>query len=166
MKKHIIDLDKDCKTPHPDWLVETHKKQGKLEWNPKNIELYISEKQKDGYIIGEDLIKESGEGLNANAAEYLLEHQDLIPKEWQEYYLLFTGTILRSPNGDRYVEYLYFSTDSWRWGRGFDWIDSDFDRHCRVVRLGKSPGNSATLFSSDNLETFVKELKELIKKYE
>jgi hypothetical protein len=116
--KHLIDTDKTHKLPYDDWKVESHQGVGKVDWSKLNPELYFSEKQKDGYIQGEDLLKElDGKNpLNANVLWYLLDHQELIPKEWNDKDVYFFGTVFLSPDGYRCVLCLCRDDDgSWDW---------------------------------------------------
>jgi len=68
--------------------------------------------------------------LDAKVFQTLWENQHLIPLQWKEKtngnttYIFFDGTVLRSPDGRRYVLCLYWSDDAWRWGAhwlGYDW---------------------------------------------
>lgn len=126
-KKYIINTDEQPKIPYGEWKVASHIKQGKLDWNKIKPELYLSEKQKSGYIGGEGLLKElEGKNpLNVNVLWYLLEHQELIPKEWEVKYVYFFGTIFMDPRGGRGVLFLCRSGGgSWGWGcrcLGLDW---------------------------------------------
>ena len=92
---------------------------------------------KDGeaYVDGEELARRGLE-LHANLgqthAEYMLEHQAEIPKEFRKYVLVFPGTKWRDRDGDRYVPYLYW--DGRRWCLFFRWLGYDFDSSCRLLR--------------------------------
>jgi hypothetical protein len=125
--KHIIDCDKEPNISYEGWTIESHKKMGKLKWNPKNVELYLSEKQKDGYISGINLQKELENKLVLNACvlDYLLKHQNLIPDSWKGRYIFFWGTIYRNSNGYLFVRCLFWCDGGWYWGsywRGVDWV--------------------------------------------
>lgn len=92
-----------------------------------------------GSINGEELVLRARAELNANYsqedAEYLLEHQDEIPKEFQRYYLVFTGTVWEDSVGDRRVAYLHFGDG--RWYLRFRWLGSDFYSRARLLRPRK-----------------------------
>ena len=115
--KIIIDCDKDPFCPE-GWTVEEHKKGGKLEWNPKNISLYLSENQRNGLIKGNELHKELKDKpiLNANVLDYLLAHPELIPEEWKGKYVFFWGTIYRDSVSDLDVRCLCWGGGRWYWG--------------------------------------------------
>ena len=82
-----IDTTKTPYIPYDSWTVEHHDTSlGKID--PTKISLWLHDKQKEGYINGHELRKELPKGvLNANVLDYLYEHQDLIPKEWEGKYI-------------------------------------------------------------------------------
>src|SRR3990167_1014932 len=88
--KHLIDLDGD---PIPEmwkdrgWKIEEHTSSSSDNFDPTKLELYLSPKQKDGFIVGNKLRKELMKNkivtLNACVLDYLLLHPELIPEEWK-----------------------------------------------------------------------------------
>lgn len=88
----------------------------------------------DGEVIATRAIK-----LDANYgqedAEWLLEHQDMIPVELRNFYLVFPATKWRNPDGSRGVPYLGWSGDRWR--LNFIWLVLDFFDDVRLVRPRK-----------------------------
>ena len=108
-----------------NWTIEKHKKGGDIDLS--KIELYLDEKQKNGYIKGSKLrIKlKNKKVLNANVLDYLLAHPELIPEEWKEKVVFFWGTIYRNSDGKLYVRYLNWYGLYWYWDCG--WLDYDFD---------------------------------------
>src|SRR5574344_2591556 len=44
--------------------------------------------------------------LSANVLDYLLEHKELIPKEWKEKRIVFLGTIYSGPNNQKIYRFL------------------------------------------------------------
>ena len=59
-----------------------------------NYELLPILKDNETYISGKEMLKrakEQGITTGKEDADYLLTHQNEIPKEWQEYYLIFPG---------------------------------------------------------------------------
>jgi len=120
VRKHIIDCDADPFVPD-GWSVEEHIKGGQFEWSAEQVELWLSEQQKGGSIVGNELRKlvKDKPAMNANVLDYLLkkENQHLIPESWKcKAVLFFWGTIYRSRRGDLYVRCLYWSGDEWGWG--------------------------------------------------
>lgn len=116
-KKWIIDTHAPPKIPYMGWTVESHKGNGKIEWDPKRFSLYLSDKQKNGnWIKGTDLQKEleTQTPMNANVLDFLLAHQDLIPEEWKKQYVYFHGTVFRRSDGDLCVRYWYWDDGALR----------------------------------------------------
>lgn len=120
--KHTI-ITKKAWIPD-NFTLESHTDLGKLDVSKIKMELYLSEKQKTGYIQGEDLLKEVKNPLNSTVLKYLLDNPTLIPEEWKGKYVYFFGTVLRDSRGDRYVLYLYWHDG--RWGWHVNWLDRDW----------------------------------------
>ena len=97
------------------WKVEEHIGSGMFEFDPKNVELYLDEGQKNGVIEGIELRKRlAGKNvLNANVLDYLLEHTELIPDSWKENWVFFWGTIYRDSGGNLFVRCLSWNGTSW-----------------------------------------------------
>ncbi len=82
-----------------------------------NLEIIPFLRGDEGSISGGELHKralELGGNFGQRQAEYLFEHEDEIPVGWRDYYLVFPGTLLRTPDGYLLVPYL-----CWRGGRGW-----------------------------------------------
>lgn len=73
--------------------------------------------------------------LGQRQAEFLLEHQQEIPKEWRNYYLIFPGTLWRDSNGFLFVHVLHCSGE--RWGLRFIWLENDWFSFGRLLRPRK-----------------------------
>ncbi len=135
MRKHVVDGDADPFCP-PNWKVESHRKMGKIDFDPSKLDLYLSEGQKKGVIGGEKLRKEIEklEGvMNANWLEFFLANTHLIPESWNV--VVFWGTIYRVDDGNLCVRYLYRGGDAWGWGSF--WLGSGFDDSNPAARLRK-----------------------------
>ncbi len=69
--------------------------------------------------------------LDARVIQVLWKNQVLIPESWKQKtngyttFIYFDGTILRSPNGNRCVLYLYWDGGRWRWD--YRWLGNDWD---------------------------------------
>ncbi|NTW75912.1 MAG: hypothetical protein HGB34_03350 [Candidatus Moranbacteria bacterium] len=69
-----------------------------------------------------------GKYVRLDAAVFLTlwKNQHLIPEQWKEKvngntrFIFFDGTVLRNPNGFRYVLYLYWDDGKWRWN--YNWL--------------------------------------------
>lgn len=121
----------------------------------------------DEYIETEKMIKKSKEMncyFGIAEAEYLLDHQDKIPKELQDNYIVFPATILRSPGGDLYVPYLYFDGDRWvlvfRWESG-DW--GSRGRFAKCESVTQSLGHSDTRSLKEIIDCMGRDFEELKK---
>jgi hypothetical protein len=83
--------------------------------------------------------KEDVENRGARAgqlhAERILEQQDKIPVEWRKFYLVFTGTVWRSPRGVLYVPCLRWYAAGWH--LDWYWLGLNCYDYDRLVRLGK-----------------------------
>lgn len=111
-----------------------------LKYEAGEMELELVEILKSGEtsIRGDEMAKRAIE-LDANSgqkhAEFILKHQDLIPKEWRSSYITFPGTVWQDSDGDRYIPCL-----DWRgecWFLYFFWLESDWDSNDRILRLRK-----------------------------
>jgi hypothetical protein len=126
--KHTIDCDA-APLLLDGWSVKEHRKGGQLEWNPARIFLYLSEAQKNGGVSeGTQLREELRDKpvLNANVLDYLLKHQDLIPKEWeQEDFVLFWGTVYQDGTGGMGIRGL--AQHKGKWVPGYSRITLDFN---------------------------------------
>lgn len=125
----FIDCDSDPLLHYNGWEVESHKKMGQLGWDQKNIELFVTEKQKTEWVNGEVLQKEleGKEVLNANVLYWLLENPEHIPEEWKGKYVYFWGTVYRSSDNFLFVRCLYWNGGQWDWSYNwliYDWNDS------------------------------------------
>jgi hypothetical protein len=160
-KEVIIDCDAPAQIPQGyNWTIEEHQKGGKLQWNPKNISLYLSEKQKESWVEGNDLRKEIKNPLNANVLDYLLKNPTLIPEDWKGKYVYFWGTIYRYSGGGLYVRYLCWHDGGWDWGNYWldDGWDCSFPAAVLASPLNLEPQNETLL--SDPLTEAIQRVKE------
>ncbi len=143
--KHIIDTNRDIQSLLPKWVKEVveNKAYGKVEWNKKSVELYLSEKQKNGYISGTDLLEEMKDKNPVNLAflQFFVDNPKLYPKEWRKKYIYGWGTIVRHDGGLLRVPYLIEYGDEvvLYWG----WLDVDWSSGNPALRFASiSPQNS------------------------
>ncbi|OGZ23302.1 MAG: hypothetical protein A2981_02600 [Candidatus Nealsonbacteria bacterium RIFCSPLOWO2_01_FULL_38_120] len=131
----IIDCDADPFVPSGFTLM-SHRKGGQIIWDPRKAELYLSKGQKNGKVIsGNDLDKELANVsgiLNANVLDYLLAHQELIPKEWEGKFVYFWGTEYLSV-GTSYVRYL--RRGGGRWYSYSYWLGYGWDGDSPAARF-------------------------------
>lgn len=153
--------------PYKNWTVEEHIKNGKIEWNPKKVSLYISEKQKSGYIAGNELRKKIKNPLNANVLDYLLNNPHLIPEEWkqdeqgQTRYIYFWGTIYRDSGSSFCVRCLYWYGGHWQ--AGHFWLDGDFGGQSPTLLLASSSSQSSSPSDLDTLSSRVQNIEQFMK---
>jgi hypothetical protein len=93
-------------------------------------------KKTENSINGEEMVRRARVELDANYgqedAEWLFEQQGGIPVRFQQYCLVFTGTIWRSAGGDRFVSCLRWLDG--RWALDFGWLNVGWGSHDRLVR--------------------------------
>ena len=123
--QHVIDCDADPYIPD-GWSVKEHKKGGQLTWDLGRIELMLK-LNGENFVEGDKLRKRlKGEKvLNANVLDYLLEHLELIPEEWEGKDVFFRETTYCDSDGDLCVRCLYWDGGRLDWG--CDWLDVDWD---------------------------------------
>lgn len=129
--KHIIDCDAEPYIPegwsiHPEDQIQS-RVTGQFEFDPSKAGLFLTDKQKVSYEIGNDL-KQALEGqpvLPANVLDYLLAHPEAIPESWKGKYIFFWGTIYRYSGGYLIVRYLCWRGDRWFWSDR--WLDYGWD---------------------------------------
>ena len=89
-----VNGDADPFVPDRHRIVE-HIKNGMVIFNPDNFYLYPGGVAKIGLISGHNLKNTLRDQTlyNANFLDYLLENQELIPKEWTNELIPFLGTV-------------------------------------------------------------------------
>lgn len=91
-----------------------HRMHTSWRWNPALIELHRSPKSK---LTLQELIDE-GDGrdcFNANEAVVLLDNVELIPKEWENCYLVVSDSKFKDCSGRECVIVLYNLGTKWDW---------------------------------------------------
>lgn len=99
-----------------------------------NLELVEFVVGSEEHVVGETMRKRGIEKramLGLSDAAFLLEHQAEIPEAMRKYYIVFAGTTLRDPDGDRRVAYLCWCGD--QWVLRFGWLGGGVDRRCRLA---------------------------------
>ncbi|MFO0702986.1 MAG: hypothetical protein U0514_04005 [Candidatus Andersenbacteria bacterium] len=96
-------------------------------------------KKGEDYVNGEEMVVRGrelhGANLGQKHAEWLLDNQHLIPKQFRDKWLVFTRTIWLVPDSDRYVCCLYWGVVGWY--LGFRWLRDDWLRGGRLLVLGE-----------------------------
>ena len=102
------------------------------------LEIFSFLKEGEDHISGEEMrsrAKDMGANLGQKHAEYLLEHQADIPKDWRSFYLVFSGTLWRDPGGFLRVPYLAWGGG--RWCLSFRWLGDGWGSNDRFLRPRK-----------------------------
>jgi hypothetical protein len=113
---HIIDCDIQPVIPPSlvDVQVCQHLPGGKFEWDPNEITLHLCEGQEEGIPASEVYQKLDGlPCVNGAVMDFLLEHQELIPEDWQGKAVFFWGTIFAGPSDCFYVGYIRRLAGTW-----------------------------------------------------
>jgi len=126
--EHVINCDADPFVPE-GWRVEEHQKGGPFKWDPKAVQLYLSEPQRKCKSIEGNNLRTELAGkpvLNANVLDYLLGHSHLIPEEWKKRMnICFWGSIYRhGPFYGLCVRCLHWQGSRWVWV--YMWLVSDW----------------------------------------
>jgi hypothetical protein len=128
--------------PNGSTLVE-HRKSGFWEFAANKIELFNPTVLSDDFLfkIRPELSFNNVDNkivLNANVLDYLMEHQELIPKEWKHYgEINFLGTVYER-EGCFFVRNLYFFDGpgiKYGWGSNFAFSDDQADQWVAVADL-------------------------------
>lgn len=112
-----------------------------VELGNSEISLQLNSLLREGekYVKGSVVLeraKQMGNLAGQLHAERLLGLQKSIPKEWENFYLLFAGTVWRDPKGTLREPGLYW--EGRKWYLEFDWFDGNiFSSNQRLVRLCK-----------------------------
>ena len=143
---HMIDLSVPCKLPFVGAERVSPAKSGVVKLEPqgkgltvddKMINLFLSEEQKSGVIVGHELRKEleaKGGNLSASILDHLVAYPALWPESWKKddqgntIYVCFWDDIFRGlADGILYVRCGY-----WRGGEvvsSYDWLGNDWRRY-------------------------------------
>ncbi len=101
----------------------------------KDLKLASFLHDEDGGSVNGEIMRQRAVKLSANFglvdAQFILDHQDEIPVGFRGECLVFTGTLLRYPNGDLHVAYLRWNGA--RWYLAFYWLDDDWNGNDRLL---------------------------------
>lgn len=97
--------------PDQTWQVINPPQKAEIELNLANITLVK--------LIDKINDQSSDSGLSSCFLDYLLQHQELIPKEWQGKTIVFSGTRYSDPSGLLLYRNLYWDGTTWDWNRTY-----------------------------------------------
>lgn len=120
----------DCDAPAIDIenaSVLHHHHRGQIVWDPQRVEWCTSVNEYK-QICEPELAEQPT--MNMCAMEYLRNHQQLIPPEWQSFKLFFPGTTYHCA-GTVYVPFLYYEQHCAepKWKRSFAPITNKFEEN-------------------------------------
>ena len=100
--------------PVTNWKIVNHEKSKEVNF------LNLLNDYKLVIISKNTNIKElENTGLNGAALGYLLEHQNLIPTEWRNKIIVFTGTLYEESGKDLLYLNLYYFDNEWTWSKTY-----------------------------------------------
>lgn len=117
IERHIINTAAEPYRDDEFFGIERHKvlrsNKGLFEWKVEHIKLWPLNlvKSKSGLVQVDSL--SSMRTLNACVRDYLLEHPELIPKEWIGSVLCFSGTLFRDRRKLLYIPTLDYREGKW-----------------------------------------------------
>ncbi|MFZ4632249.1 MAG: hypothetical protein ACOYL8_03565 [Patescibacteria group bacterium] len=106
--------------------VVSNQTMGEITFNPEKINLFISERQRIGGLVGRTLLSLLPKKivlLNSAFLDWLLENQQLIPESWKKKFTFFAGTVFEL-NGNEVIRYLYHGVNGW--ASSYRWLDRGF----------------------------------------
>ncbi len=115
------------------WSIEEQDERSLAlsEVNLADIQLVTTLQNGEERVEGEEKLRRLKAAgyirLDAKILQTLWGNKNLIPESWKGKHVYFDGTVLRSPNGLRYVLYLCWYGDEWRWL--YYWLEGDWDGH-------------------------------------
>jgi len=100
------------------WSTLEHRQNNLSDFIPDQIDLYQSEKQKNGGVSGLDLRSELTleKVLNGNVLDYLFEQPQLIPEVLYFKKVFFFGTIYQDFRSEFFARYLIACSQQCFWG--------------------------------------------------
>jgi hypothetical protein len=134
--EHFIDLNADPIVPD-GWKILWHIKNRQFKWDAALVTLFSTSDKKDykGRSVGHVRMSLEMENVfNARLLDYLLAHQQLIPKEWEDKQVLFGGTLYQDHEGTSCIPSLYFNGEWNRtFHRTFHQLDDEYSDDCGFV---------------------------------
>ncbi len=120
-QEELIDCDGPVYIPYGinnamDYDQLPNRLLGSVKFNPEYVEFNLDNyRMKKGVTA---VLNDAGKPLHtAHVLDHLLRRPHLIPKEWKEQRVFFTGTVYRSMTGNIYVRYLDFKSQcGWNLG--------------------------------------------------
>lgn len=107
---HYIDTDKDPETPMGCEIFR-HQPEGMFQFDKEKISIIELRA-----TTVEDFLEKFVElkALNANVLDYLLDHSDIIPRDWCRN-VFFPGTVYLTDNGYHSIRFLHCDGEEYGW---------------------------------------------------
>jgi hypothetical protein len=114
-------------------LLEDQSEPSQISADTIEMALFIEEGEPD--LIGEDMVEHVlaiTSKLGQRHAEYLIDHQGIIPEEFRRYSVIFPGTIWTDNVGNHYVPYIKYRQEVWTIDFGI--VEGGVDDRDRLAR--------------------------------
>jgi len=107
---HYIDTDKDPEIPK-GYKIFRHQPGGMFQFDKEKISIIELRA-----TTVEDFLEKFVElkALNANVLDYLLDHFDIIPRDWYQS-VFFPGTVYLTDDGYHSVRFLHYDGEEYGW---------------------------------------------------
>jgi hypothetical protein len=116
------------------WQLQVDESEpAKISADSIELAIFIEEGQPD--LIGEDMVEHLlaiPSKLGQRHAEYLIDHQGVIPEEFRRYSVIFPGTVWTDSVGNHYVPYIKYRQEAWTIDFGI--VEGGVDDRDRYVR--------------------------------
>ena len=114
-------------------LLEDQPDPNMISADSIELVMFIEEGQPD--LIGEDMVEHVlaiESKLGQRHAEYLIDHQQIIPEEFRRYSVIFPGTVWTDSVGNHYVPYIRYRQEVWAIDFGI--VEGGVDDRDRYLR--------------------------------
>ena len=114
-------------------LLEDQAEPDRISEDSIELAMFIDEGQPD--LIGEDMVEHVlaiKSKLGQRHAEYLIDHQQVIPEEFRRYSVIFPGTVWTDSVGNHYVPYIRYRQEVWALDFGI--VEGGVDDRDRYLR--------------------------------
>jgi len=129
-----IDCDIDPSISHSSWTIFSHQRDGEYKFNTSEAVTKLVQMGTPNHAIsGKEMLKKlNGTGLNACVADFLLDHQELIPEAWNGKGIVFAGTIFKDPSGNECLRCLKYWDNSWH--MGVVYLEEEYDDKYAAIK--------------------------------
>lgn len=79
-----------------------------------------------------DFEKNAKIGLNSSVLDYLLKNPQVIPQDWKDKTVVFTGTLFKDGGGSPLYKTLFYQDGTWQWGKAYPEYFLDNTYQCQL----------------------------------